>query len=123
MPSASARWRSIFTQLNSYHVILEVTPALQGDPQRSTSSTSSRRSPASRCRCRRFVQYDTQHVSYLSINHQGQFPAVTLSFNLAPGAALGDAVDAIHQATADMRMPATDDRELPGHRAGVPESR
>ena len=42
-----------------------------------------------------FVQYDTQHVTFLSINHQGQFPAVTLSFNLAPGAALGDAVDAI----------------------------
>ena len=35
------------------------------------------------------TKYDTQHVTYLSINHQGQFPAVTLSFNLAPGAALG----------------------------------
>jgi len=47
-----------------------------------------------------FVKYDTQHVTFLSINHQGQFPAVTLSFNLAPGAALGDAVAAINRAAA-----------------------
>ena len=53
------------------------------------------------------TKYDTQHVTYLSINHQGQFPAVTLSFNLAPGAALGDAVDAITRASVDMRLPAT----------------
>jgi multidrug efflux pump subunit AcrB len=54
-----------------------------------------------------FAHFDTHHVSYLSINHQGQFPAVTLSFNLAPGAALGDAVDAIKKVTADIRMPAS----------------
>jgi HAE1 family hydrophobic/amphiphilic exporter-1 len=53
------------------------------------------------------TKYDTQHVTYLSINHQGQFPAVTLSFNLAPGAALGDAVDAINRLSATMRLPAT----------------
>jgi multidrug efflux pump subunit AcrB len=53
------------------------------------------------------VKYDTQHVTFLSINHQGQFPAVTLSFNLAPGAALGNAVDAIDRAAATIRMPAT----------------
>jgi multidrug efflux pump subunit AcrB len=44
-------------------------------------------------------------VTFLSINHQGQFPAVTLSFNLGPGVALGDAVDAINKATAAIRMP------------------
>jgi HAE1 family hydrophobic/amphiphilic exporter-1 len=53
------------------------------------------------------TRYDTQHVTYLSINHQGQFPAVTLSFNLAPGAALGDAVDAITKVSAEMQLPAT----------------
>jgi multidrug efflux pump subunit AcrB len=53
------------------------------------------------------TKYDTQHVTYLSTNHQGQFPAVTLSFNLAPGAALGDAVDAITRVSAQMRLPAT----------------
>jgi multidrug efflux pump subunit AcrB len=53
------------------------------------------------------TKYDTQQVTYLSINHQGQFPAVTLSFNLAAGAALGDAVDAINRVTVGMRLPGT----------------
>ncbi len=53
-----------------------------------------------------FAHFDTHHVSYLSISHQGQFPAVTLSFNLAPGVALGDAVDAINRITDGMRLPA-----------------
>jgi multidrug efflux pump subunit AcrB len=54
-----------------------------------------------------FAKFDTKQVTYLSINHQGQFPAITLSFNLAPGVALGDAVDTIQKITADIRMPAT----------------
>jgi hydrophobe/amphiphile efflux-1 (HAE1) family protein len=96
-----------FTQLNSYHVILEVSPALQTDPQTLSkiyikSLTTGQMVPLSS-----FVKYDTQHVTFLSINHQGQFPAVTLSFNLAPGAALGNAVDAIDRAAATIRMPAT----------------
>jgi multidrug efflux pump subunit AcrB len=96
-----------FTQLNSYHVILEVTPALQSDPQTLSklyvkSPTTGQMVPLST-----FVKYDTRHVTFLSINHQGQFPAVTLSFNLAPGAALGDAVDAINKAAAGIRLPAT----------------
>src|SRR5262249_29712861 len=53
-----------------------------------------------------FTRFDTNHTSYLSINHQGQFPAVTLSFNLAPGVALGDAVTAIERTTAAMGLPA-----------------
>jgi hydrophobic/amphiphilic exporter-1 (mainly G- bacteria), HAE1 family len=96
-----------FTQLNSYHVILEVSPALQTDPQTLSkiyikSLTTGQMVPLSS-----FVKYDTQHVTFLSINHQGQFPAVTLSFNLAPGAALGNAVDAIDRAAATIGMPAT----------------
>ena len=96
-----------FTQLNSYHVILEVTPALQEDPN--TLNKLYVRSPLTNQQVplSTFARFDTQHVSYLSINHQGQFPAVTLSFNLAPGAALGDAVTAIRKVTADIRMPAS----------------
>ena len=96
-----------FTQLNSYHVILEVSPELQADPQ--TLSKIYIKSPVTNqmVPMSSFVKYDTQHVTSLSINHQGQFPAVTLSFNLAPGAALGDAVTAITRATAAIRMPAT----------------
>jgi hydrophobe/amphiphile efflux-1 (HAE1) family protein len=95
-----------FTQLNSYHVILEVTPSLQADPNTLNklyvkSPTTGQQVPLST-----FAHFDTHHVSYLSINHQGQFPAVTLSFNLAPGAALGDAVDAINKITDGLRLPA-----------------
>jgi multidrug efflux pump subunit AcrB len=94
-----------FTQLNAYHVILEVTPSLQADPQ--TLSKIYVKSPATNqmVPLSTFVKFDTSHVTFLSINHQGQFPAVTLSFNLGPGVALGDAVDAINKATAAIRMP------------------
>ncbi len=96
-----------FTQLNSYHVILELLPGLQSDPQ--TLSKIYIKSPITgqMVPLSTFVRYDTQHVTALSIQHQGQFPAVTLSFNLAPGAALGDAVKAITRAAAAIRMPAT----------------
>jgi len=96
-----------FTQANSYHVVMEITPALQGDPDSLKkiylkSPLTNEMVPLSA-----MTKFDTQHVTYLSINHQGQFPAVTLSFNLAPGAALGDAVDAINRASVTMQLPAT----------------
>jgi HAE1 family hydrophobic/amphiphilic exporter-1 len=95
-----------FTQLNSYHVVLEVTPALQGDPNTLhkiyiKSPVTGQQVPLST-----FTHFDTGHTSYLSINHQGQFPAVTLSFNLAPGVALGDAVTAIQNTARAIHMPA-----------------
>jgi len=94
-----------FTQLASYHVVLEVSPALLGDPGSLNkiyikSPLTGQQVPLSA-----FVTYDTDHTSYLSINHQGQFPAVTLSFNLAPAVALGDAVAAIQKTAATIRMP------------------
>ena len=95
-----------FTQLNAYHVILEVLPELQGDPAtlekiKIKSPESGQQVPLSA-----LVHYDAKGKSFLSINHQGQFPAVTLSFNLMPGVALGEAVDAIKQVEADMQFPA-----------------
>jgi hydrophobic/amphiphilic exporter-1 (mainly G- bacteria), HAE1 family len=94
-----------FTQLNTYHVILEITPELQSDPNTLNklyikSPISGQQIPLST-----FVKFDTEHVSFLSINHQGQFPAVTLSFNLAPGIALGQAVQAIEKQVYEIRMP------------------
>ncbi len=94
-----------FTQLASYHVVLEVLPSLLGQPDTLnkiyvTSPTTGQEVPLSA-----FTRYDTGHTSYLSINHQGQFPAVTLSFNLAPGVALGEAVKAIQRIAASIRMP------------------
>jgi HAE1 family hydrophobic/amphiphilic exporter-1 len=95
-----------FTQLNSYHVVLEVLPSLLGQPDTLNkiyikSPLTGQQVPLST-----FAKFDTGHTSYLSINHQGQFPAVTLSFNLAPGVALGDAVQAIQRTTASIHMPA-----------------
>ena len=94
-----------FTQLNSYHVVMEVTPEMQADPslfQRLylTSPLTGQQVPLSN-----FVKVDTSKTSYLLISHQGQFPAVTISFNLAPGTALGDAVDAINQVKQEMGTP------------------
>ena len=96
-----------FTQLNSYHVVLEVTPQLQSDPHTLDklyikSPVTGQQVPLST-----FARFDTQHVTYLSINHQGQFPAVTLSFNLAPGVALSQAVEAIDKTAAAIRLPAS----------------
>ncbi|HUN94447.1 MAG TPA: efflux RND transporter permease subunit [Burkholderiaceae bacterium] len=94
-----------FTQLNTYHVILEITPELQADPR--TLERIYVKSPATgqQVPLSAFVHYDTDHVAFLSINHQAQFPAVTLSFNLAAGVALGEAVDAIQKEVYDIRMP------------------
>ena len=96
-----------FTQINSYHVVLEVTPALQADPSLFsklylTSPLNGQQVPLST-----FVKLDTDKTAYLSISHQGQFPAVTISFNLAPGTSLGDAVTAIEHAQARMGLPQT----------------
>jgi len=94
-----------FTQLNAYHVILEVPPALQGDPGSLDklyikSPITNQMVPLSSV-----AHYDTSHVTSLQINHQGQFPSVTLSFNLAPGVALGQAVDAINRTSATIHLP------------------
>ncbi|HEY9023901.1 MAG TPA: efflux RND transporter permease subunit, partial [Burkholderiaceae bacterium] len=94
-----------FTQINSYHVVLEVKPEVQADPSLFdklyvTSPLTGQQVPLST-----FVKVDTTRTGYLSISHQSQFPAVTLSFNLAPGVALGQAVDAINKAQAEMGLP------------------
>jgi multidrug efflux pump len=94
---------TMFTQLNQYHVVMEVDPEFQRNPQALkdiylTSPTGSS-IPLST-----FVQFAPQQVP-LIVSHQGQFPAVTISFNLAPGYSLGDAVTAINNAKAEIGMP------------------
>ena len=94
---------TIFTQLNQYRVILEVDPKDQQNPaaldQIYVHSAAGGLVPLSA-----FSHFDTREVP-LVVNHQGQFPAATLSFNLAPGASLGDAVNAIQAAEGDMSLP------------------
>jgi HAE1 family hydrophobic/amphiphilic exporter-1 len=93
------------TQINSYQVILEITPELQADPDVFSrlyikSPLTGEQVPLSS-----LTRVDTSKPGFLSINHQGQFPAVTISFNLAAGYSLGQAVDAIHAAQATMGLP------------------
>ncbi len=107
MRSASGRRRSSLRRPTATTWCWRSRPSLQGDPDSLRklylkSPLTDQMVPLSA-----MTKYDTQHVTYLSINHQGQFPAVTLSFNLAPGAALGDAVDAINRASVQMHLPAT----------------
>jgi multidrug efflux pump len=96
---------TIFTQLNQYHVVLEVDPQYQQDPNSLKSiyvkSTTGQQVPLSA-----FTHFEPE-TAPLALNHQGQFPAVTISFNLAPNASLGDAVKAIQQAEADIGLPAS----------------
>jgi multidrug efflux pump len=96
---------TIFTQLNQYRVILEVKPEFQQDPDALSHLfvRSQSGAPVPLPAVARFERT----TAPLAINHQGQFPAVTISFNLAPGYALGDAVDAIHAAEAELGLPAS----------------
>ena len=111
-----------FTQLNSYNVILEVTPALQRDPSLFdklylTSPITGQQVPLST-----FVKLDTSRTGYLAVNHQGQFPSVTISFNLAPGVSLGEAVEQIQKAQTAMGMPATLSGSFQGTAAAFSDS-
>jgi len=95
-----------FTQLNSYHVVMEVLPEMRGNP--ATLDKIYVRSPVTgqQVPLSAFARYDARPVSLLAVNHQGQFPAVTLSFNLHPGYALGQAVDAIREVERKLDRPA-----------------
>ena len=94
-----------FTQQNSYHVVMEILPELQGDT--STLDKLYIKSPMSGqlVPLATFVKWTTREIKPLSISHQGQFPAVTISFNLALGGSLGTATAAIQKVEREMQMP------------------
>ncbi len=93
-----------FTQVNSYHLILEVPEADRGSldaiHKLYINGPGGKPVPLDT-----FVKLDTVPVAPLSINHQSQFPAVTISFNLAQGVALGEAVSAVEAATSKIGTP------------------
>ncbi|MEO7207988.1 MAG: efflux RND transporter permease subunit [Steroidobacteraceae bacterium] len=96
-----------YTQLNAYHVIVEAPPGLQTSPDLFNSiylksPTTGKLVPLSL-----FVKVDPTGQSTLTIAHQGQLPAVTLSFNLSSGVALGQVTTAIDQVRAQLGAPAT----------------
>jgi hydrophobe/amphiphile efflux-1 (HAE1) family protein len=96
-----------YTQTNTYHVILEVPSAMQGDPN--TLDRIYLKSPLNGASVpiSTLVTIDNTQVGPLSVSHQGQFPAITISFNLPAGVALGQAIDAVQKAMADMGAPVT----------------
>jgi len=94
---------TLFTQLNQYHLVLEALPDFQTDPAKLNAiyvkSTGGGAVPLST-----FTHFESG-TAPLAINRQGQFPSVTISFNLAPGAALGEATTAIERAQRELGMP------------------
>jgi hydrophobe/amphiphile efflux-1 (HAE1) family protein len=96
-----------FTQLNTYWIILEITPELQKtldslDRIYVKSPLTGAAVPLST-----LVNFDSSKVGPLSVSHQGQFPSATLTFNLRPGIALGEAVNAIGRAARGIGMPSS----------------
>ena len=102
-----------FTQINSYFIVLEALPELQTSPsaldQIYVKAANGTPVPLST-----LVDVDSRGTGPLQVSHQAQFPAVTLSFNLRPGVALGQAVDAIREAEGGHRRAAFPRRHLPG---------
>jgi hydrophobe/amphiphile efflux-1 (HAE1) family protein len=93
----------IYTQQNQYHVVLEVDPKFQLDPTSLdkiyVKSSTGRQVPLST-----IAHFETSNTP-LSVNHQGQFPCVTVSFNTGPGVSLGEATQIIERAARELGMP------------------
>ena len=96
---------TMFAQRTQYRVVLEVPPNLQQGPE-GLKSLYVRSSTGALVPITQLGRIEPGTLP-LAINHQGQFPSTTLSFNLAPGAALGQAVEAIHRAEASIGLPAS----------------
>jgi hydrophobe/amphiphile efflux-1 (HAE1) family protein len=96
---------TIYERYNQHHVILEAAPEFQLDPsalrQIYVKSTDGRAIPLASV-----AKFEPGNTA-LSVNHQGQFPAVTISFNLGPGVSLGQATELIQKATTELRMPSS----------------
>jgi HAE1 family hydrophobic/amphiphilic exporter-1 len=95
----------IYTTLNQYYVILEVDPSYQLGPN-ALSRIYARAASGTMVPLSQFASISPA-IAPLAVNHQGQFPSVTLSFNLSPGATIGEAVAAVRKAAADLHMPAS----------------
>jgi multidrug efflux pump len=94
---------TLFTQLNQYHVILETLPEFQRNPQK-LNDIYVRSSSGGSVPLSTFTHFESG-TTPIAINHQGQFPSVTISFNLAPGESLGAATKAIEKAQKELGMP------------------
>jgi multidrug efflux pump len=96
---------TVFTQLNEYHLVMEVAPEFQRNPDalKGIYLNSSKGTPIPLSAITHFEQ----RTSVLAVNHQGQYPAVTLSFNLALGTSLGDAMQAVESSAREIGLPSS----------------
>ncbi len=94
---------TMYTALNQYFVVMEVDPKYQLSPD-SLNGIFIKSSTGAMVPLSAIAHYEEQRTS-LQVNHQGQYPAITLTFNLAPNVALGDAVTALEKAQREMGMP------------------
>jgi hydrophobe/amphiphile efflux-1 (HAE1) family protein len=111
-----------FTQLNSYHVVMEGPPGLQATPEifntvRILSPLTNKTVPLSL-----FVKVDPNAVNSLTISHQSEFPATTISFNLAPGVSLGQATQIVQNVRDQLGAPKTVSGSFQGTAAAFQES-
>jgi multidrug efflux pump len=111
---------TMFTQLNQYHVVLEVSNSFQQNPS-SLDSIFVKSSNGTQVPLSTFTHFVSRPAT-LALNHQGQFPVVTLSFNLAPGKSIGDAVDAVNKAQAALDLPASINARFQGSAAAFQAS-
>ncbi len=103
---------TLFTQLNQYHVVLETLPAFQRNPAK-LRDIYVRAANGGAVPLSTFTHFESG-TTPIAINHQGQFPSVTFSFNLASGYALGDATDAVEKAQKELNMPLSVQAEFQG---------
>jgi multidrug efflux pump len=94
---------TMYTPLNQYHVVMEAAPQYWQNPA-SLGQIDVRSNTNAQVKLSTFTHYKPS-TSALSVNHQGQFPSVTIAFNLAPGVALGQAVDAINAVQREIGFP------------------
>ena len=111
---------TIYEQLNQYHVVMEVAPEFQQSPE-TLEKTYVRSSNGSMVPLSAFAHFGPANTS-LAVNHQGQWPASTISFNLAPGVSLGQATDVIEKAERSINFPATIHASFQGTAAAFQES-
>ena len=111
---------TIYEPLNQYHVVMEVAPQYQQSPE-TLSSVYVRSSGGKMVPLSTFAHFGPSNTS-LAVNHQGQWPAVTISFNLAPGVSLGQATEAIESVQRSIRFPETIHASFQGTAAAFQDS-
>ena len=111
---------TIYEPLNQYHVVMEIAPPFQQSPD-TLRRVFVRSSSGSMVPLSAFTHFSSDRTS-LAVNHQGQWPSVTISFNLAPGISLGQATQVIERAERAINFPATIHASFQGTAAAFQQS-